>query len=71
MNKDEKRIAQILNGYVKEIDEPIFDNLVWSFSVMLRDNAEESKRTFDHLAFDKECWGDDKDCWDDYKTQGE
>jgi hypothetical protein len=60
MNNNEKRVAQILNGYVNDIDAPIFDNLVFSMSTMLRDNAEESKRTFDHHAFENECWGYDR-----------
>lgn len=60
MNNNEKRIAQILNRYVKDIDAPIFDNFVFSMSTMLRDNAEEPKRTFDHQAFENECWGYDR-----------
>ena len=60
MNKDETRIAQILNGYADDIDAPIFDNLVISMSTMLRDNAEESKRTFNQQEFENECWGYDR-----------
>jgi hypothetical protein len=60
MNKDEKRIAQTLNGYVNDIDAPIFDNLVFSMSTMLRDNAEESKRIFNQQEFENECWGYDR-----------
>jgi hypothetical protein len=60
MNNTEKRMAQILNGYVDDIDAPIFDNLVWATAVMFRDNAEESRRTFDFQAFENECWGYDR-----------
>jgi hypothetical protein len=64
MNESEKRIALILNGYVNDIDAPIFDNLVYSMLTMLRDNAEESKRTFEEREFENECWGYDRQAQD-------
>ena len=64
MNEAEKRIALILNGYVDDIDAPIFDNLVYSMLTMLRENAEDSNRKFAEREFENECWGYDRQAQD-------
>jgi hypothetical protein len=64
MNEAEKRVAEILNGFVNDIDAPIFDNLVWAFSVMLRDKAEERRGKFDEQEFVNESWGYDRQAQD-------